>query len=485
MTTAPEPPVPNLVQLIHASPMDREWYPKIAKTNVPRPLLAAAKRACTPDSSSAAWAAEAFRALPASAKPGFVDVFDFELFTERFLELIETDGLAPDQQAFATALAWMNPARTCRFEMELVDAASGLLPRLRLPDVSFGGPDDLHIAERSDPDVVSVLKGSVQAATDLGALHRAQEVLDTFLGAFRTAGMCVFWGWRPEIPKIRIDDGWRTSFAEEYMLSPEYARRAFGTRFIVPGDLSGIEQREAAERGGAASSPSARHLRYVRKILAGTSQHAAAVRNCCRLAVVAENTREFGLAIVVGFGCLEGLLLSDSGKEDVVAKLSEAVVHSIARDFDEERALRRRVKHLYGIRISVRSHRRGARRGRSPPRTVESPVSGLETEGWTTSGRQSCRRRGGDIAVAGTRGAHRASEQTAHRGGLDLGRVRVITQPFASRGPRAGAPASRTGWPASQDVVHESRPLVARQARCPRSGSVCGLRPRAPAAYVR
>jgi len=74
------------------------------------------------------------------------------------------------------------------------------------------------------------------------------------------------------------------------------------------------------------------------------------LRNACRLAVNAEDSNDFGIAVTLAFGALEGLLLSSNEKQETLGRLSEAVAHTLGGTVEERDALRKRVKSLYSIR---------------------------------------------------------------------------------------------------------------------------------------
>lgn len=367
--------------LIRADLQNRQWFGEIASIRVPSQLFKLVRRL---DNGWRGWDdplwAEIFNELPSNAEAAFEAPWEVQLFVDRVMNML--DGPPPDatltveERGHLLTAALLNTARACRFEIDLTNPGI-LSPGFSFEDMLLGGPRELSVTRHPEHLGVTVLKGTVPAATFNGAIRRAERVLDEFLGALRAAGMCQFagGGLRPDstLATIRVDDGWHVTLKEEFTLAPEYTERVRGTRMVLPDDLSDPERRELSKdnKAAALNKALARHTRFLKKVLAGATEHASAVRNACRLAVNAEMTGDFGVAMALAFACLEGLLLADSGKEDVVAKLSEAVTHSIARDFDEERNLRKQVKKLYQVRSDFIHKGVALERNRAREETLE------------------------------------------------------------------------------------------------------------------
>ena len=219
--------------------------------------------------------------------------------------------------------------------------------------LSFGQGLELSIESVEEERPLLSVGGLVTAATREGAAMNAERVIDVVLGAVRVFRFAHFIesrtlsNRRPEIwlmarsPRYDRDDG-------PAILAALYADRLASISFDVPSDLSELERSVLAS--GDAPQALTRHLRGVERVLAGTSKRAREVQNACRLAISAEHSLDFGVLVTLAFSCLEGLLLPPHVTDNVLARLSEAVAHSLGGTVEQKDELRTTVKKLYDVR---------------------------------------------------------------------------------------------------------------------------------------
>jgi hypothetical protein len=216
--------------------------------------------------------------------------------------------------------------------------------------LSVGGPGKLDITSQLDDGGCSVqLAGEVFAPTELGAMVAAERTVEAFLGASTALGL---------VTHVDLIPGARGKTDLEHL--EEYVevsgkRRPFGQRVEdilerlvlrgAPPDLSDLERMQL-ERGNHEAAL-ARHTRTLAKTLGSDSDRALQVRNACRLALRAIHDGDAGVAMTLAFCVIEGLLLEPGQEDNVVARLSEAVAHSLGSSAEERANLRKKAKDLY------------------------------------------------------------------------------------------------------------------------------------------
>lgn len=269
---------------------------------------------------------------------------------DRLQDIQEED---PDYEVDAARAAIADhlptPKREYSFEVSYPTSASLAM------EWELGGPHSLavSVAPRENKAPLLTLVGSVKAATREGAILNSERIIDAVLGAMRTIGIARFIDSRS--PVAKRPDILITSISpkrgQDDFRSPAaalYGDRLASIFFGLPVDLSDLEK--AVLGSGDAAQALARHRRSLAKVLAGTSQRAQEVRNACRLAINAEHSLDFGVLVTLAFSCLEGLLLQSHVTESVLARLAEAVAHSLGGSVEEKDELRKLVKKLYDVR---------------------------------------------------------------------------------------------------------------------------------------
>jgi hypothetical protein len=282
---------------------------------------------------------------------GFQGSWEILSFCLDRLQDIQQDDPDYDPEAARTTIAsrLMAPLRRFAFAITYPTVSSFTF------EWDIGGPNALRVAvaARSDkPPLLKVL-GAVDAATREGAMHAAERTIDSVLGATRTMGFSRFFESRHPAAK-------RPGIALK-ALAPErpqddfpapaaavYADRLSSVMFSVPEDLSELEK--SVLNSGDCTAALSRHVRVLTNLLAGSGARARELRNACRLSINAEHSSEFGVLVTLAFSSLEGLLLQPHVRDDVLARLAEAVAHSLGGTVDEKNVLRKTVKKLYDVR---------------------------------------------------------------------------------------------------------------------------------------
>lgn len=184
-----------------------------------------------------------------------------------------------------------------------------------------------------NPDRNAYLSGTVFAPTETAALTAVESVVLSVLGAGWAVGL--FRRARhvdPASGLITRGAPTRETISMPLTLNGEAVSLTFATSRIlwdcvasVPGDLSDIERAALGEHRVLDAID--RHLRLVRKVMTAAGDRADAVRAACRTAMAAVSTRDYGLAVTLAFSVVEGLLLEADHKDNVLARLTEAVAH--------------------------------------------------------------------------------------------------------------------------------------------------------------
>jgi hypothetical protein len=214
----------------------------------------------------------------------------------------------------------------------------------------YGGPMKLRAEyEQEEPHSPGhlFLSGEVHARAYTAATLRSEQTCLAWIGAAFVLGLVeLYFDPVPQClrtPPIFLGEGLCDP-------RPRYETILELTVPAVPTDLSEIEQ--AALGRGDVATAFGRLLRLLHNLWAGESQHALRLRNVCRLIPLAATEADFGVAVSLAFTIIEGLVLEGEVKEDVTARLREAVAHSLARSVDDRHALRRDVNRLYKLRSS-------------------------------------------------------------------------------------------------------------------------------------
>ena len=293
-----------------------------------------------------------FDLLATRGEQNFVGWWEIDTLLMRVEEFFPEDVLTSRQRAAVFAALLLDPMRPHSFQAEFHTPSPG--HEFTILDLALGGASKLHVGSSSE-GVVTALRGEIQSATLEGALYRIRQVIDEFLGAMIAAQLCELSNpWltpHTTVASVHVDDhGWRTEKGQLFALDPRYTDRLHGARFVIPPSLSDPEKHVLAS--GDFERALNRQLRFLRKVLAGSSQRATEIRNACRLGMEAVTSSEFGVTATLAFCCLEGLLLAPTSRDEVLGRLLEAVAHALGRDFDDRASIRKRVKTLYDARSS-------------------------------------------------------------------------------------------------------------------------------------
>lgn len=363
-------PWPNVVELVLGSEPGADWFAKIDGDNIPRDLLELVRQAPQrPEWTNPVWA-EILDLLAEHGLHDFEGTWEVDDFATRLFDLVADDlGRTHSSHVegdpnpciadgvFETVLAasLLNPSRQHTFEIDFhypryATVCQWTTP-LAIVDLHLGGPNQISLKHSKTDPAVTVFSGVVNAAMPSGAALRAQRVLDEFLGALRAVGMCTFTvadiGSNTPVASVRLTDAWRCGNSPQPI--PHYTQRTYGTMFIVPTEISDLERKRLEGGEGEYDRVLARHLRMLRKVLCGADPRASELRNACRIAVNADISDDPGVAILLAFGVLEGVLLSNR-QDESTGRLIEAITHSLGRNFEEKKSLRKAVAHLYGVR---------------------------------------------------------------------------------------------------------------------------------------
>jgi hypothetical protein len=293
------------------------------------------------------------------ANPGFESGWEVSAFAHDQACYGLSDCTDPGEYAERLSVALAAPLMHHKFSVQFSPPVSS--PTDLALHWDIGGANALAFDHDDQGSGINTLSGIVRTATLGTARSAVPRLLDQVIGAFRALGLSspaglgmppvLFTGDpRPTITAatVRLDGDWAMGEHEEFVLPPAYALRLRSERFALPADLTDLEQ--GSLRREDLTRALSRRVRSMRTLFGGESPRANDLRNACRLALVADESDDFGVFIALAFSCLEGLLVSDDSKEDTVARLAEAVAFSLGKSFDERNVLRTRVKKLYKTR---------------------------------------------------------------------------------------------------------------------------------------
>jgi hypothetical protein len=212
--------------------------------------------------------------------------------------------------------------------------------------IDVGGrlPVQLGTVERDAGHKWLCLNGEVLAHTEHGALAFAEQTTLTVLGAGIASGVLVHEPptTRPAPPvSVTINGG------EHYFESITQGIVA-GCWVEIPRDVSELERANLMQ--GRVAEALTRHVRIFEKALAAVGARADEVRNACRMACLAATSSDESVTLPLCFALLEGLLLDAAHGDNVLARLREAIAHSLGADHDERLHLRAELKRLYDLR---------------------------------------------------------------------------------------------------------------------------------------
>lgn len=252
-------------------------------------------------------------------------------------------------------LAALRSSARWEFDVTIADADAANVD----VDLPIGGDSDLALYTRIadapfDRFGQLHLRGVVEAHDGDGARVAIEELGATILGGAAALGIVV-----PDASardsgpnEVRPLEG----SGEVVRATALWWKPFSGSRTDIPGDLSDLERHQfdrAAPRRSQGLSPCiANRIQFLKNMILTTDARADAVRNACRTAHAAGTTRDYGLAITLSFAVIEGLLLEEKEKDSTVARLAEAVAHSLGRTATERNELRKRTKALYNDRCS-------------------------------------------------------------------------------------------------------------------------------------
>jgi hypothetical protein len=213
-------------------------------------------------------------------------------------------------------------------------------------DVAFdfgdGQPLRLAMDVEAQPKTLC-LTGTILAHTIGGALVVAEKAALTILGAGIASGVFAYSPPRRPVPVASVMINGEVSYFE-----PTTQGIIAGCWADYPRDLSEIERASLLE--GRSEHAVTRHLRTFAKALRASGARADEIRNACRTACLAATASDEGVALTLCFALIEGLLLDTALGENVLARLREAVAHSVGGTHDERKRLRDAMKRLYDLR---------------------------------------------------------------------------------------------------------------------------------------
>ncbi len=184
------------------------------------------------------------------------------------------------------------------------------------------------------------LRGTISSPTTDGAVYAAERVGSEIVGGGLALGIFSWIDVRR--PRSRLS---MTIDGQPSELTP-WAQGVFPGCFgELPADMSEMEKE--AYRQGHPDKAVERHLRALRRLVLSEAPRAAEVRNACRTAIMAIAAPDYGLALTLAFTVVEGLLLEAEAKDNVLARLTEAIAHSLGRTAEERATLRKVAKKLY------------------------------------------------------------------------------------------------------------------------------------------
>lgn len=208
-----------------------------------------------------------------------------------------------------------------------------------------GGPLQLRTDVGADGVPWMFLEGAVRAHSEAGALLLVERVCLMTVGAGLAAGVFVHApSAHPQPSRVVTIEGRGLHFdlGTEAVLARCWVD--------IPRDLSEIERRRLEQ--GHVNAAFARYLRILERALRSEGPRADELRNACRMACLAATSPDDGVGLTTSFAMMEGLLLDRAHGDQVVARLCEAVAHSIGRSYEERRQLRAELRRLYDLRSS-------------------------------------------------------------------------------------------------------------------------------------
>jgi hypothetical protein len=259
------------------------------------------------------------------AQPGAIDSTSDIDINEVVGTMLAALRAPPQRWTFRTAL--FPP----QFDVALSVELGGRLP-VQLSPVELDGQKSLF------------LSGEVLAHTEHGALALAEQTTLMVLGAGIASGVLVYEPptTRPAAPvSVTINE------VEHYFESITQGIIA-GCWVEIPRDVSDLERANLVQ--GRIAEAITRHVRILEKALAAVGPRADEVRNACRMACLAATSSDDSVTLPLCFALLEGLLLDTAHGDNVLARLREAVAHSLGADHEERVHLRAEIKRLYDLR---------------------------------------------------------------------------------------------------------------------------------------
>ncbi len=223
-------------------------------------------------------------------------------------------------------------------------------------DIPLGGRHNLCLESVETPEggYRPVLTGTTEACTPYGAIEDAEQAIRLILGAALALNTAVLTFQTPGFSsQIPISISPRVT-SHPIFMEPALARVASQCLFIIPRDLSDLET--AQMRKGDGSSATQRIQRNLVKLAAVDSNRAGEVRNAARLYLAGESSAasassaSYGMAVTYYFMCLEALLMEKTTKENIQARLTEAVAFRIGTSAESRADIRARVKKMYDDR---------------------------------------------------------------------------------------------------------------------------------------
>ena len=262
----------------------------------------------------------------------------FEVLTLLDLERDECPANAAEASRLADALA--RPLEQWPFDVALA------LSEMPMLEGDFGGERELRVRQCTLGGAsVLALSGRVSAKTVLGAQVAVERLALAWIGAAYSLGL-VELHFDPESLQY---PGTVSRLGEvERPLSAEATHIVEVTVPCLPSDSSELEARAAAL--GDERKPIERHIRLLRRLMIDGAPRAQQLRDACRMAAVAATSFDFGVSVTLAFSVIEGLLLDPIDRDDLVARLAEAVAQGLGRSAEERTKLRGDLKRLYKFR---------------------------------------------------------------------------------------------------------------------------------------
>ena len=199
--------------------------------------------------------------------------------------------------------------------------------------------DDLALD--SDAESVPELRGRVFAYSYAVALDESCRTIREVIGALLAVGLAVS-GW--SLPEMELDFKLTGGFGTENQGIP------------IPGELTDLVSRTYLEdyvgvqSDQARPDPAERVRRQLEKVWQNRSERALEIRTACGLYARAEVATDPGVAALNYSMCLESLLLDEAVKDNVTARLKEAVAYRLGKSASDRHRLRKLTDRLYDFR---------------------------------------------------------------------------------------------------------------------------------------